>query len=34
MTHFHLGQKLGMSGARGIVSNEENREEDISKGAT
>jgi len=35
MTHLHLAQKLGMSGARGgIVHNEENREMDISKGAT
>jgi hypothetical protein len=35
MTHLHLAQKLGMSGARGgIVRNEENGEEDISKGAT
>jgi len=35
MTHLHLEQKLGMSGARrGIVCNEENREEDICKSAT
>lgn len=35
MTHLHLAQTLGMSGARGgIVCNEENREEDINKGAT
>jgi hypothetical protein len=34
MTHLHLVQKLGMSGARGgIFRIEENREEDISKGA-
>jgi len=35
ITHLHLEQKLGISGARGgIVCNEENREEDINKGAT
>ena len=32
MTHLHLAQKLGMSGARGqIVRNEENGEEDITR---
>jgi hypothetical protein len=35
MTHLHLAQKLGIRGSRrGIVCNEENREEDINKSVT